>query len=135
MPGNRGAVRALRLVAGEPFRTNNLLRPAYCRTFPDVKESTMTARDVRSARLEARIAPEALALVRHAAELEGRSVSDFVVTAVRDAARRRIEEAHIIRLAVDDQRRFAKALLDPPPLAPAMERAREIHRRLTTAEE
>ncbi len=95
----------------------------------------MTARDVRSARLEARIAPEALALVRHAAELEGRSVSDFVVTAVRDAARRRIEEAHIIRLAVDDQRRFAKALLDPPPLAPAMERAREIHRRLTTAEE
>lgn len=90
----------------------------------------MPQEPTRSARLEARIAPEALAMVRHAAELEGRSVSDFVVAAVQDAAQRRIEAAHIIRLAVEDQRRFAEMLLDPPPLAPAMERARDIHRRL-----
>jgi uncharacterized protein (DUF1778 family) len=89
----------------------------------------------RSARLEARIAPEALAIVRHAAELEGRSLSDFVVAAVQDAAQRRIEEAHIIRLAMDDQRRFAEMLLDPPPLAPAMERARAIHQRLALGTE
>lgn len=90
----------------------------------------MPQEPTRSARLEARIAPEALAMVRHAAELEGRSVSDFVVAAVQDAAQRRIEAAHIIRLAVEDQRRFAEMLLDPPPLAPAMERARDIHQRL-----
>jgi uncharacterized protein (DUF1778 family) len=90
----------------------------------------MPQEPTRSARLEARIAPEALAVVRHAAELEGRSLSDFVVTAVQDAARRRIEEVHIIRLAVDDQRAFAEMLLKPPALAPAMERAREIHNRL-----
>ncbi len=89
----------------------------------------------RSARLEARIAPEALAMVRHAAELEGRSVSDFVIAAVQEAAQRRIADAHIIRLAVDDQRRFAEMLLDPPPLAPAMERARDIHRRLALGTE
>ena len=35
----------------------------------------------RSARLEASIAPDALALVKRAAELSGRSVSDFVVAA------------------------------------------------------
>jgi uncharacterized protein (DUF1778 family) len=90
----------------------------------------MPQEPTRSARLEARIAPEALAMVRHAAELEGRSLSDFVVAAVQDAAQRRIEAAHIVRLAVEDQRRFAKMLLDPPPLAPAMERARDIHQRL-----
>jgi uncharacterized protein (DUF1778 family) len=90
----------------------------------------MPQEPTRSARLEARIAPEALAVVRRAAELEGRSVSDFVVAAVQDAAQRTIEETHIIRLAVDDQRRFADMLLNPPPLAPAMERARDIHKRL-----
>ena len=31
----------------------------------------------RTARLEVRIAPEALAVVRRAAEIQGRSVSDF----------------------------------------------------------
>lgn len=84
----------------------------------------------RIARLEARIAPDALAMVRRAAEMQGRSVSDFVVTAAQDAARRAIEETHIIRLAAEDQRLFAEALLNPPPLAPAMERARDAHARL-----
>jgi len=34
-----------------------------------------------SARIEARIAPDALAVVKRAAELQGRSVSDFIVAA------------------------------------------------------
>ena len=34
-----------------------------------------------------------------------------------------IEETQIIRLAVEDQRAIAEAILKPPPLAPAMERA------------
>lgn len=40
----------------------------------------------RSARLEARVSPDALAVVKRAAELQGRSVSDFVVVAAREAA-------------------------------------------------
>jgi uncharacterized protein (DUF1778 family) len=84
----------------------------------------------RTARIEARIAPEALAVVRHAAELQGRSLSDFVVAAAQDAAQRAIEETYIIRLAADDQRRFINLLLNPPPLVPAMERAFEAHARL-----
>ncbi len=84
----------------------------------------------RTARIEARIAPEALAVVKLAAELQGRSVSDFVVAAAQDAAQRAIEQTHIIRLVADDQRRFVDLLLDPPPLAPAMERAFEAHARL-----
>ncbi len=84
----------------------------------------------RTARIEARIAPDALAVVKRAAELQGRSVSDFVVAAAQDAAQRTIAETHIIRLAAEDQRRFAEALLNPPSLAPAMERARDSHNRL-----
>lgn len=40
----------------------------------------------RTARIEARIAPEALAIVRRAAEIQGRSVSDFAVAASQEAA-------------------------------------------------
>lgn len=84
----------------------------------------------RTARVEARIAPEALVLVRRAAEIQGRSVSDFVVAAAQDAAHRTIEATQIIQLSVDDQTRFAQLLLDPPPLAPAMQRALTVHANL-----
>lgn len=77
----------------------------------------------RNARLEARVSPEVLVVLRRAAELQGRSISDFVVTAAQDAAHRAIEETSIIRLSVEDQQRFTEALLHPEPLTPAMERA------------
>jgi uncharacterized protein (DUF1778 family) len=100
---------------------------------PPQKEHTMPSEHTRTARVEARIAPEALAVVKRAAELQGRSVSDFIVFAAQEAARRTIEEAQIIRLSVEDQRAFVAAVLDPPPLAPAMERAIARHRKLIQA--
>lgn len=84
----------------------------------------------RTARLEARITPDALAVVRRAAELQGRSVSDFVVAAAQEAATRTIEEAQIVRLSVEDQRAFADAIINPPPPSPALIRAAEAHRTL-----
>jgi uncharacterized protein (DUF1778 family) len=83
-----------------------------------------------SARLEARIAPDALAVVKRAAAMQGRSVSDFVVAAAQEAAHRTIEEAHLIRLSLEDQRRFVDLLLNPPPLSPPLRRARKAHSRL-----
>jgi uncharacterized protein (DUF1778 family) len=79
----------------------------------------------RSARIEARIAPEALAVVKRAAEMQGRSISDFVVAAAQEAAHKTIEAANIIRLSIEDQRRFVDLLLNPPALSPAMKRARK----------
>ena len=83
----------------------------------------------RSARLEARITPQALAVLKRAAQLQGRSVSDFVVAAAQEAAHRTIEETHIVRLSVEGQRKFAKALLNPPAPSPALRRAFARHRR------
>ncbi len=90
----------------------------------------MSSQTARTARLEARIAPDTLAVVKRAAELQGRSVSDFVVAAAEDAAQRTIEETHILRMSVEDQRRFVDLLLNPPPLSPALQRARAAHKRL-----
>ena len=84
----------------------------------------------RSARIEARLTPDALTVIKRAAEIQGRSVSDFVVAAAQEAAHRAIEETQLIRLSVEDQRAFVEAILDPPPLASALERAIERHRRL-----
>ena len=84
----------------------------------------------RSARIEARIAPDILAAVKRAAEIAGRSVSDFVVDAAQQAAERTIAETQIIRLSLADQERVAALLTSPPKPSPALDRAKEAHRRL-----
>ena len=89
----------------------------------------------RSARIEARISPDGLAIVKRAAEIQGRSVSDFVVAAAQEAAYQTIERVEIIRLSIEDQRLFAEALLNPPEPAPALVRAAENHRRLVRRNE
>ena len=68
-------------------------------------------------------------IVKRAAEIQGRRVSDFVVAAAQEAASRAIEEAQIIRLSLDDQRAFVDAILNPPPSG-ALKRAAEAHPRL-----
>lgn len=93
----------------------------------------MTQNSPRSMRLEARIAPDALAVVKRAAEIQGRSVSDFVVAAAQEAAEKAIADAQIVRLSLADQRAFADALMAPPEPTPALKRAREKHRRLVQA--
>ena len=40
------------------------------------------------------------------------------------------EEAHLIRLSGEDQRRFVDCLLNPPELSPGLLRATEAHARL-----
>ena len=90
----------------------------------------MPQQQARTARIEARIAPDALAAVKRAAEIQGRSISDFVVAAAEEAANRTIEQAHIIRLSLEDQRRFAEAIINPPDPAPALRRAFRRHRKM-----
>lgn len=94
----------------------------------------MSPESNRTARIEARIAPDALAVVKRAAELQGRSVSDFVVAAAQAAAERAIEKSQIIRLSVEDQRAFAEAILNPPPPNAALKRAAETYRTLIKAD-
>lgn len=76
-----------------------------------------------TARLEARISNDLHSMLKRAAELQGRTMTDFVVAAVQDAAQRAIEQAEIIRLSMADQECFAQALLSPPEPTPALVRA------------
>jgi uncharacterized protein (DUF1778 family) len=78
---------------------------------------------IATARLEARISTDLHAMLKRAAELQGRTMTDFVIAAVQDAAQRAIEQADVMRLSLADQTSFAQALLSPPEPAPALKRA------------
>ncbi len=74
-----------------------------------VKRSTPT----RSERLEARVSPEQNDLFQRAAELQGRTLTDFVIASVHEAAVRTIEDMQSIELSAQESRAFAEAMLNP----------------------
>jgi uncharacterized protein (DUF1778 family) len=84
----------------------------------------------KTSRLDARITAELQQQLRRVAEVQGRSVSDYVTATLRTAVQRDIAEMEVIRLSREASERFAAMLIDPPDLAPAMRRAFEHHRRL-----
>jgi uncharacterized protein (DUF1778 family) len=70
----------------------------------------------RSQRLEVRLTAEQKSLIEQAAVLQGRTVSDFVLTSVQGAARRAIERNQQLELSVRDSGAFVEAMLDPRPV-------------------
>jgi uncharacterized protein (DUF1778 family) len=88
------------------------------------------ANDTTTARLEARLPADVHAMLKRAAEIQGRTLTDFVVSSAREAACRTIEETEVLRLSAEDQSRFADALLNPPAPAAALKRAARRRREL-----
>lgn len=66
----------------------------------------------RGARLEARLSPVQKGLFQRAADLSGRTLSEFVIKSAEDAAERLVREHTVIRLSPENQAAFVKALLD-----------------------
>lgn len=87
-----------------------------------------------TARLQARISTDLHAQLKRAAELQGRTMTDFVVAAVQQAAQQAIQQSSVIRLSVRDQELFAQALLEPAHPVPALKRAFKRRRDLVRAE-
>ncbi|MFM7660187.1 MAG: DUF1778 domain-containing protein [Betaproteobacteria bacterium] len=77
----------------------------------------------RSARLEARISHDLHGAVKRAAEIQGSTVTDFVVDALQSAALRAIAQADHVRMSVADQEAFANALIAPGKPNAALKRA------------
>ena len=77
----------------------------------------------RTARLEARLPHEVLERLKRATEIQGRSLTDFVVAAAAEAACRTIEQTEIIRLSREDQLLIAEAIINPPEPGPALLKA------------
>ncbi|OGT41248.1 MAG: hypothetical protein A3F42_03445 [Gammaproteobacteria bacterium RIFCSPHIGHO2_12_FULL_37_34] len=76
--------------------------------------SPMLKHKIEMKRLEARISTEKKKFLQHAADLVGRSLTDFVVHSAYEAATRVIKEYEQIRLSLKDRDVFIKVLLNPP---------------------
>ena len=68
---------------------------------------------LRAERLEARVSTEKKAMLQHAAELSGRTLSEFVVESAQAAAALVIQEHENIRLSQAEQIAFVTELLNP----------------------
>jgi len=70
--------------------------------------------NTKSARLEARISTELHEQVKMIAKKQHRSVSDFLITALRQAIIQAAKEDEIIELSMQDQEQLANILINPP---------------------
>ena len=82
------------------------------------------------ARLEARITPETKALLQKAADLEGRTLTDFVIASVQSEALRVIERHQTLKLSMGDAEAFVDALLNPPQPNDALKAAAIRHKQV-----
>lgn len=85
------------------------------------------SQEAKTSRLEARLPETVHGLLRQAAALQGRSISEFVVNSAREAAERAIAEHNLIELSLADQQRFAAALEKPPKVAKPLKQAAKRH--------
>lgn len=87
----------------------------------------MIHEEKKTAHLDAQLPESVLILLRRAADLQGRTLSEFVVCSAREAAEKAIAQHELLELSAVDQQNFAKALLEPPPVSDAMKAAAARH--------
>jgi uncharacterized protein (DUF1778 family) len=88
------------------------------------------AKEQKSRRLVARVTAADKQLFQQAAAIEGRSMARFIITHVREVARRVVNQSNQIQLDAGQSRRFVEALLAPPRQpAAALKKAMVRYRR------
>lgn len=83
-----------------------------------------------TARLEARIPVHIYDQMQRAARLRGMTLTGYLIATAGEDARLTVENADIMRLAREDQIRFAQALIDPPKPNERLTRAAKRHAEL-----
>ena len=85
----------------------------------------------RTYRFDARLNEEQKFLIQRAADLEGRTMTDFVLHSAEAAAERTIEKRAMLILTARETEAFANAILNPPgPGRVLREAAREYREKL-----
>jgi len=69
---------------------------------------------IKAARLEARLTAEQKTLFERAADLTGRSLTDFILSSAQEVAVRTVREHGLLALSGEDRELFLNALLQPP---------------------
>jgi uncharacterized protein (DUF1778 family) len=75
----------------------------------------MTQQIAQSSRMDLRLPQEVRDIIDHAASMEGRTRTDFVIAAALERAEQVIERRKLIRLAMQDQALLVSSLLEDRP--------------------
>jgi len=88
-----------------------------------IRTATAKERRARDARLGFRVDDRTKKIVERAAELERRSLTDFCLTALTEAARKTIAQHETLVFSERDRQVFFNALINPPKPHPRLKRA------------
>jgi uncharacterized protein (DUF1778 family) len=78
--------------------------------------------------LEARITKEQKELFQRAADIQGRTLTDFVISSVLNAAKQVRQENEIMVLSRQDKEIFVEALLNPPLPSEKLQSAAQLYK-------
>jgi uncharacterized protein (DUF1778 family) len=95
---------------------------------PRARSAVAKEKRMRSARLGVRLDDRTKKMVARAAQLERRSLTDFCLTALTEAARRTIAQHETLVLSGRDREIFFDALINPPKPNARLRRAFKIER-------
>ena len=79
-------------------------------------------------RFDARLNEQQKFLIQRAADLEGRTMTDFVLHSAEAAAERTIEKRAMLILTARETETFANAILNPPGPGSVLRQAARQHR-------
>lgn len=77
----------------------------------------------KAERLEARLSRAQKELIQHAADLLGRSLTDFVISSIQEKAKKVIREHEVITLTAKESKDFVNSLINPPLPNAALKKA------------
>lgn len=80
-------------------------------------------------RFDARLTEEQKFLIQRAADLEGRTMTDFVLHSAEAAAERTIEKRAMLILTARETEAFASAIVSPPRPGPVLKKAAREYRK------
>lgn len=84
-------------------------------------------------RFDARLNEEQKILIQRAADLQGRTMTDFVLHSAEMAAEKTIHERALLVLTVRESETFVRAILNPPEPGPVLRTAAREHKRMIGA--
>lgn len=87
------------------------------------------AKPAKSYRFDARLNEEQKFLIQRAADLEGRTMTDFVIHSAETAAQRAVEDRAMLILTARETESFVNAILNPPDPGPVLRKAFREYRK------
>ena len=84
---------------------------------------TVDTKNPKIARLEARVSVREKQLFKHAAALQGQTLTEFLVRCAQEGAKRTVQEHELMKLTAKDRDLFVSTLLKPPPPGKRLKKA------------